>query len=177
MVTVALEMPITMRRGGCPQAASACCPLSLSTGTDHPVPHLLLYLHLPHHPCLCVHWGRDSGCPHPFPGELMADDGSGGAGCQWELWARQEWAISRMSCLSWMGCTPPVSWPGKLQPEIAEEISKFLNISQIKYHVLQLKGKKNPPCPLGINIWWQVIRTMSGIPNVSWGVCSPGFKK
>lgn len=64
---------------------------------------------------------------------------------------RQEWAISRMDFLSWVGCTPPVSQPSKLQAE-TEETSKFLNISQIKYHVFQLKEKKNPPCPLAINI-------------------------
>lgn len=146
MVTVALEMHITMQRGGCPQAAGACCPLSLSTGlatlcsisscisTSFTTPA-----------CVCCGLelspagageDRDSGCSHPFPVVLMADDGSGGAGCQWKVCARQEWAISRMGCLSWVGCTPPVSWPGKLQAETAEETSKFLNISQIKYHVL-----------------------------------------
>lgn len=145
MVTVALEMHKAMQREGCPQAASACCPLSLSLTTSALAP-ACVWRGLGLSPAGAGE-GRDSGCSHPSPVELMADDGSGGAGCQQELCARQEWAISRM------GCTPPVSWPGKLQAEKAEETTEFLNISQIKYCVLQLKGKKqNPPCPLGISI-------------------------
>lgn len=91
MVTVALEMHITVRKGGCPQTAGAGCPLSLSTGTAHSVPHLVSPP--PSAPLPVCGMGlspagagedKDSGCSHLFPVELMADDGSGGAGCQWE---------------------------------------------------------------------------------------------
>lgn len=144
MVTVALEMHVALQRGGCPQAAGASCPCPQELASLCPISSCIP-------PSLttpaCVWCGlglspagagetRDSGCSHPFPVELMADDGSGGAGCQWDVCARQEWAISQMGCLSWVGCTPPVSWQGKLQAETAEETFKFLNISHIKYHVL-----------------------------------------
>lgn len=137
MVTVALEIHIIMQRGAHPQTAGACHPLSLSTGAGHPAPHVLLHPHCPPHPllsapglCSCptgaglsltgAGGSREPGCSHLFPAELIADGGSGDAAHQWKLCASHQWAIGGMSPLGWVGCAPPVSWPGKLQAEKAE---------------------------------------------------------
>lgn len=141
MVTVALEMHVIMQGGAHPQLDGACHPLSLATGAGHPAPRVLVHLHFPplcSLPCACalapleLRWcglglsptrageGRDAGCSHPFPVELVADDGSEGAARWWELRAGHKWAIGGTGPLGWMRCTPPVSWPGKLQAEKAE---------------------------------------------------------
>jgi len=141
MVTVALEMCIIMQGGVRSQAAGVAIP--------YPRPQELAPLHpmssshtstsLPtslRHACALtppgLGWcglglspprageGRESGCSHPFPAELIADDASGGAAHQWELCVGHKWAVGGMGPLGWVGCVPPVSWPGKLQADKAE---------------------------------------------------------
>lgn len=129
MVTVALEMRVIMQGGAYPQPAGACHPLSLATRSWPPCTPCPRASPLPSPPlcslpCACalapleLRWcglglsptrageGRDAGCSHPFPVELVADDGSEGAARRWELRAGHKWAIGGTGPLGWMRCVP-----------------------------------------------------------------------